>query len=318
MDVQPAIETWDVARPAQHGDEALARAGDLLRTVRLATAAFTVATIMSMPCTTQAMHPMPHPLPSDVEVESLVDDEGAVGLLTLPGGIRHGHSRMPAVVLVSDSAGPDQRAFRYIEHLRHAGIAALEVQRYEVSTDGAAFPQPHDRNYEIARLLRALQALHRVRDVEFFVFAAIGFGRGAHPLVLANLRTNTSTDLVARVLLYPGCKEVGTALRESGQNPASSRAPVLIIHGDADSANMREDCDGLAQQFAHAGITSRVIRYRGATYGWDIPAMGISGTAYVEGPDGRRVRATPWDELSDMSAAQAVAFVAAVLARGSW
>lgn len=315
MDVRAATEAWDVPRPAQHGDEASARAGDLIRMMRRSAAAFMIATIMGLPCMTQAAHLEPHPLLSDVEVESLVDDEGAVGLLTLPNGVRHGHSRIPAVVLVSDGAGPDQRTFRYIEQLRHAGIAALEVQLYEMSTDGVAFPAPHDRNQDAARLLRAVQALRRVRDIEFSVFAAIGFGRGAHPLVLGDLRTNPSTDLVARVLLYPGCKEVGTALRE---NAAPSRAPVLIVHGDADSANMQEDCDGLAQQFAQDGVTSRVIRYRGATYGWDIPAMGMSGTAYVEGPDGRRVRTTPWDELSDMSAAQAISFVAAELVRASW
>ena len=267
MDVPAAAEACDVSRPAQHRDERSGRAGDLLRMMRISATAFMIPTIMSMPCATQAMQP--HFGPSDVEVESLVDDEDAVGVLTLPNGVRQGHGRMPAVVLVSDGAGPDQRTFRYIEHLRQAGIAALDVQLYEMSTDGVAFLQPHDRNLEAARLLRALQALHRVHHVEFSMFAAIGFGRGAHPLVLANLRTNASTDLVACVLLYPGCKEVGNALRESGENPAPSRAPVLIIHGDADSANMREDCDGLAQQFAQAGLASRVIRYRGATYGWD-------------------------------------------------
>lgn len=318
MHVQPATEARDVARPAQHGGEASARAADVLRMVPLMAAALMIATVMCMACTAQATHPLLHHPHPDAEVESLVDDEGPVGILTLPGGVRHSHSRIPAVVLLSDGAGPDQRAFRYIEHLRHAGIAALEVQLYESSSDGADPPQSHDRDQEAARLLRALHALHRIRDVEFSAFAAVGFGRGAHPVALASLRTNTNTDLAARVLLYPGCKDVGTALRETGPNPASSRGPVLIMHGDADSANMQADCDGLAERFAEAGIPSRVIRYRGATYGWDIPAMGIGGSAYVEGPDGRRVRATPWYELSDMSAAQAVAFVAAALVRASW
>ena len=315
MDVRPAPGSHAAATSRHRIHDLPARPGTALRAAPLAAAAVLIATLMHGPGTARATDAQPHPAEPDVEVEAMVDDQGSIGLLTLPLGVRHSGGRIPAVVLLSDNAAPDQRAFRYIEHLRHAGIAALEVQLYETSEDGVSTGPSLDRNLEANRLRRALLTLQRVHGVAFSGFAAIGFGRGAHSLALARPANDTGIDLAARVLLYPGCRMLRAALPERDEGPAPSRAPVLILHGDHDTANMQMDCDGLAERFASIGVASRVIRYRGATYGWDIPALGISGTASLEGPDGQRVRATPWHELSDMSAAQAIAFVAAAFDR---
>lgn len=315
MDFPAATGACTGTGPALRHDRAPPRRAGWRWVARLPALTLAIAALTSFPGTAPAADQRAGHRHQDFALETVVDDEGAIGILTLPDAARHGHRRTPAVVLLSDGAGPDRRSFRYIEHLRHAGIAALDVQLYEISADGAASPSSYDRSYEAERLRRAIGSLRRHSDVEFTLFAAIGFGRGAHPLALATFSGDGAIDLAARVLLYPGCKSLNNALEEVGESAIPSRGPVLLLYGDDDPANAQRDCDALAGQLAAAGVQARAIRYRGATYGWDIPAAGDSGTTSLEGPDGERLRVMAWQELADMSAAQAIAFVARALTR---
>ncbi|NKE18521.1 hypothetical protein GWK15_16325 [Roseomonas oryzicola] len=304
------------ARQGRPSGDAPPNRAAILGTVRLAALAFAMTTFTSIFFLALSAHEVPGLADPEALMEAIVDDEGSVGLLTLPGTARHPHQTMPAVVLLNDAAGMDQRSFRYAEQLRHAGFAVLDVELYVLSMDGAGPPAAFDRAHEAARLGRALRALRRHPDVDFTAFAAIGFGRGAHAVALASSANDDTRDLVARVLLYPGCGSLGAALREAGEGSPAPSGPVLIVHGGDDGANTQTDCETLAARLAVTGSEARVIRYRGAGYGWDIPSAG-DGTTLLEGPDGQRTRAMGWPELAEMSAAQAAAFIAAALARAS-
>jgi dienelactone hydrolase len=251
------------------------------------------------------------------ETRLLHDAAGAIGPLTAPRAGRP----VPAVILVHDSLGIDARADRTVAQLLEAGIAALEIELYAVSADGADGAAAFDPAAEAAVLARARQALLAAPGIDGSRLAALGFGRGAHAVALAPGGAGPAPDWAARVLLYPACAAVAHALPAG---PGASGAPVLVMHGDSGAGDPPRDCLRLASRFEDAGAPARVIHYRGASHGWDAPP--VRGDAPSRHPDpgsegrggeGRggdgRVGIVPWPELAAMSAAQAVGFLAGAL-----
>ncbi|WP_270933608.1 dienelactone hydrolase family protein [Falsiroseomonas oryzae] len=242
---------------------------------------------------------------SSLETRLLHDAEGAVGLLTM----RQFAAPVPAVILVYDSPGTDRRAELTVRQLLDAGIAALEVELYHVSADGADGPVSFNPQAEADVLDRAWQVLAAQPGIDATRLAALGFGRGAH--AVAVWPGGKERDWTARVLLYPDCASLAGALPGSS---GVSRAPVLVLHGDTGAGLPPRDCLHLASHFEDAGVPVRILHYRGATHGWDLPPVGEHVVSFQPAPVGRgMLRTVAWPELAEMSATQAVGFLAAAM-----
>jgi dienelactone hydrolase len=88
---------------------------------------------------------------------------------------------------------------------------------------------------------------------------------------------------------------------------------VLVLHGDTGAGDPPRDCPALASRFEDMGIAAGVIRYPGASHGWDVPMAGEHAGSFLPDPAGRGVlRVASWPGLAEMSAAQAVGFIATV------
>lgn len=246
-------------------------------------------------------------LPAAAEVRLLGDAQGTIGLFSVPQAA----AAMPAVVLVHDSLGIDRRSEPTVRHLLEAGIAALEVELHAVSPDGADISSPFEPEADAKLMARARRALAAERGIDATRLAALGFGRGAHAVAL--MPVVDGQDWAARVLLYPACAALADAL---SPEPLASHAPVLVLHGDAGAGDPPRDCASLASRFEDMGLAASVIHYPGAAHGWDLPMAGEHGESFMPDPAGHGVvRAVSWPGLAEMSAAQAVGFIATVPAR---
>uniref|UniRef100_UPI00355796A1 hypothetical protein n=1 Tax=Falsiroseomonas oryziterrae TaxID=2911368 RepID=UPI00355796A1 len=116
----------------------------------------------------------------------------------------------------------------------------------------------------------------------------------------------------ALALLYPGCDGVADRVVADDARP---RAPVLLLHGDADPANPRAACEGLAALLARTAPV-RHVWYAGAGYAWDRPPSGAYEVLRLPWPGrpGALIAAAYWPEAAELSAAQAASFFVAALA----
>lgn len=231
---------------------------------------------------------------------------GMAGLLHPP---EVGALPSPAVLVVHDALGLDQRSQRYIARLNAAGILAVEVELRANPPDGWAEPLPGEAEAAVL-LAQAIAALARDPRVDPLRIGALGFGVGARALALVPPVEDGRATVAARLLLYPGCGSLGALLRAPPHAPRSVPSPVLLLHGEDDPANAPAECDGLSAALG-PGAPVRRIAYRGATYAWDLPQVAEGTHAGQPWPD--REGTIPvrwWPELADLTAAKAAAFFA--------
>lgn len=241
-------------------------------------------------------------MPAAAEVRLLGDAQGAIGLFSAPKAA----AAMPAVVLVHDSLGIDRRSEPTVRHLLQAGMATLEVELYAVSADGAGSLAAFDPQAEAGVLARARRALAAEPGIDAARLSALGFGRGAHAVAL--MPVVDGQDWAARVLVYPACAALAGAL---SPEPAASRAPVLVLHGDSGAGDPPRDCPALASRFEDMGAAAGIIRYPGASHGWDVPLPGEQAGSFLPDPAGHGLlHSVSWPGLAEMSAAQATGFIA--------
>lgn len=237
----------------------------------------------------------------------LSDGAGGIGLLTLPASMSLPGPLPPAVILVHDATGLDERSRRTGTALLDAGIAVLEFETVAIPMDGFGVPPDADPDAEVAAITRARAALDAAGMTDPGRVAGLGFGRGAQTLALLPGRGQGGPAWAAQVLLYPGCASLSALLAEA---PPLAGSPLLLLHGDADPGNRPDDCRDLASQLGQGEARVRVIAYPGATYGWDMPPIGVDGVSFQPDPSGvGRLTVQPWPELAQMSAAQAAAFL---------
>ncbi|WP_244407351.1 dienelactone hydrolase family protein [Roseomonas fluvialis] len=225
---------------------------------------------------------------------SIEDPAGPVGLMTLPPAPA-ATGTMPAVLLVHDTLGPDQRSLPYVEQLAAAGLLVLEIA-----------PEPDEPDAEVVR--RGVAALRAHPGVDPARIGLLGFGGGARAAMLATVDQDA---FAARALLYPGCAGL---LRDLPAAP--SRGGLLLLHGAEDPANAEADCVALAQRLAGGAPTRRVM-FRGASYAWDFPsAEPLAPWLYPAPGDAGRVRIRPWPALTALSATEVASFFAFALSWG--
>jgi dienelactone hydrolase len=241
--------------------------------------------------------------------ESFHGPGGVMGLLYVPAG---GASQLPAVLIVRDTLGLDQRSQRYVAQLNAAGLLVLEVELRANPLDGFAEPLPGEA--EAAGLVaHVAAALARDPRVDPMRIGALGFGIGARAVALASPARDGRATFAARLLLYPGCAGLGDLLPALPHAPGAVPSPVLILHGEDDPANAPEECQELASAFGATGPVRR-ISYRAATYAWDLPQPeGGEQAAQPWLRGGGAVPMRSWPELAESSAAEVARFFAQAL-----
>lgn len=256
---------------------------------------------------------------------SIEDPAGRVGPITLPPAPRD--ARLPVVLPVHDTLGPDLRSLPYVEQLAAAGLLVLEV--------AADLDEP-----AIDTVRRGVAALRAHPRVDAARLGLLGFGAGARAAVLATEGTDT---FAARALLNPGCAGLlrdlplaTGALLATGAPPATGaplvagaplvegtplatsvpRGGLLLLHGAADTANAEADCSALAARLA-GSLPVRRVAFRAASYAWDFPsAESLAPWLYPAPGEAGRVRIRPWPELTALSASETASFLAAALPHG--
>lgn len=236
--------------------------------------------------------------------EILSDAGGAIGLLSRPPPGSGEPERLPAVLLVHDAFGHDRRSQAYTQQLLGASHVVLEVELQALPSDGGA-PVPTGRGL----LRRAVAALAAHPGVHPARIGALGFGEGAHALVLAEERQGVA----AHVLLYPGCGALLSALTGDGLPEGRSFGAVMLMHGTADEANAPAECATLAGLLAPRAAQVQVATWPGASYGWDIPPCAVGMARHPAPGGGPPVATEAWPKLTELSAARAAAFLDAAL-----
>jgi len=207
---------------------------------------------------------------------------GASGMINLPPHLPP--VSLPVVLVLPDHLGPDGRSDVYAERLSELGIAVLELLEF--------------RQADLPGLLAAMAADPRI---DMTRVAIMGFGAGAR------MAMGLSFPFAAHVLLYPGCPSL--------PEPAGRVSALLLLHGEADTANPVSACRQAARHFEADGARVRHVAYRGASYGWDFPQLGFGGVMMLPEVDGPgRLPARPWPALAAVSAHEAALFLADSLA----
>jgi len=173
-----------------------------------------------------------------------------LGLLTLPSGWA---GPRPVAVFVADRDGPGQRTALYADRLLENGWAVIEL--FAGLEDLDHVPQP------LQAALASVVADARLAPGQRLL---VGLGLGART-ALAAWAAGLPVQRLA--LLYPGCD---AALAETARAATPSRlaGSVLLLHGDADTANAPSGCADLAAALP-GGIAAEHRVLPGASYAWD-------------------------------------------------
>lgn len=260
------------------------------------------ATLLPMPG--RAAEP-PERMPGlDTRTEVVRLGGASAALLTLPPG--RPDRPLPVVLLLPDAEGAGPRSATYGQRLLENGIALLEPDfAGALPAEDAPLPPAATR----LALARAAIAADPRLDPQRLV--VLGLGEGARAALLGQAAQPGMAGLPL-ALLYPGCD---AALAE-----AASRvpvAPVLLLHGDADTANAPDACARLAAAFPRpAAIRHRILA--GANYGWDAHGMvRPGGLTQLPDPAGspRRAWSRPDPTITLIAADRVLGFVLASIGR---
>ena len=224
----------------------------------------------------------PSVVPAELLTLRLVRADGRVrdvlALLARPEGKRE----VPAVVLMPDGLGLDQRLSEVAERLGAEGWATLQIDLDPVSTDGhnpsGPFPlaAEADANDVVGDLAMVLQALSEDPAINPNRIAVVGLGTGGRAGLLAGSEAEMSRELdtfgprfAAHVAFYPGCRAL---LAEGFAAPVPwSNAPVAVFHAGKDEQNAASACDTLGDALAVRRRPPAMWHaYPSATYAWDL------------------------------------------------
>lgn len=271
----------------------------------------------------------PSPVPMELltlrlaRVDHKVRD--VLALLTRP----EARGEVPAVILVPDGLGLDQRLSAIAERLEAEGWATLQVELDAVSTDGHTPPGPFllaaeaEANAAVGDLALAMQALSEDPGINPNRIAVVGLGAGGRAALLAGSEVAMSRELdifgprfAAHAAFYPGC----AALMAEGfaANTPWSSAPVAAFHAGQDKKNTPAACDTLGDDLAMRRRPPAVWHtYPTATYAWDLGVAPGNTAIRLANLGTTPVPVAPDGELADDAAARLISFLRPVLGEPS-
>ncbi len=238
-------------------------------------------------------------------------DPDSMGLLWQPDG-GAAAAPLPVVIALHDLTGIDSRGWHYAEHLTAAGIAVLHVELLETWDDGTGSEAPtHDVARAHARLRMVVDSLAEDARFAGAPVGLLAFGGAGQIALDAVAGAGEGGQFAALALLYPGCGAIAAAAES---DDAAPRAPVLLLHGDADPANLPADCRMLAVRLARSAPVRRE-QHAGAGYAWDRIPYGLYESVRMPWPGrpGILVSTGHVPEAAERSAAQVAAFFTPLL-----
>ncbi|HSK40666.1 MAG TPA: dienelactone hydrolase family protein, partial [Arenibaculum sp.] len=179
-----------------------------------------------------------------------------------------GGGRMPAVVLVPDTDGPDERALMYAGALTAAGIATLVP---EAATATAGRGRDAARSALPGQLADALAAWRFLADDPRFDAGRIGImgmASGGSAATLAahvpfvRAAAGEHAAFAAHLPLYPACEFRMSHWQVTG-------APVLMVLAEEDAVGAPAECVPVAEALSAAGNAVATKIYSGAHHAFD-------------------------------------------------
>ena len=205
------------------------------------------------------------------------------GKLTVP---RHGHRKLPAVLILHGSAGVDARGDFYESALNAAGIATLQIDMWQARGVTTAAQRPTAPVLTYPDAFSALQFLAQQPRIDGSRVGVLSFSWGG----LVSMGTaerlyagqfGGGRTFKAHVAHYPVCYAWNNAALAGAVRTTPAQygvqwlnltgAPVLLQVGALDDYDKGSGpCEALARaaNAGNGGIVS-VNAYPGATHGWD-------------------------------------------------
>ncbi|WP_207541023.1 dienelactone hydrolase family protein [Sabulicella rubraurantiaca] len=235
-----------------------------------------------------------------------------MGILWLPDGAAHS-APTPLVIALQDATGIDSRGWHYGDQVTAAGIAVLHVELLGNFADGlGAMPVVEDHAEVQARLTTVLGLAAQDPRFANVPIGLLAFGASGQAALRAAVGQVHGGRIAGVALLYPGCAPLAATVGSEGIRP---RAPILLMHGDADPSNRPTECSALA---GHLGRSAPVRRREiaGAGYAWDLAPHGPHERVKLpwSGRPGLMLAVVHWPEVVELAATEVATFFAASLA----
>jgi len=246
-----------------------------------------------------------------------------LGLLARP----RAKGEVPAVILVPDGLGLDQRLSAVAERLEAEGWATLQIDLDPVSTDGHT-PQGFsplgleaDANAVVGDLALVLQVLSEDPGINPNRIAVVGLGTGGRAALLAGSEAAMSLELdtfgarfAAHAAFYSGCAAL---LAEGFAAPVPwSNAPVAAFHAGQDRQNTAAACDTLGNTLAVRRRPPAVWHaYPIATHAWDFGAATGNTAMLLANLGTTRVPVAPDHHVAEDATGRLISFLRPVLGK---
>ncbi len=182
--------------------------------------------------------------------------------------------KVPAVVLLHSGAGQGSQDWYYAKLLNSWGIAVLAINSFKprkvVNTVGDQ--SAVSEGSILADAFAGLNYLSEHPRIDKDRIAAMGFSKGATPVILAALKryrnrlAHGDNRFAAHIGYYPWC---GFAFIDH----ETTGSPILVMSGDQDIITPAKLCENLTDRWTmtNPGTDIQMITYEGAGHAFEYP-----------------------------------------------